>query len=109
MAQYDVFQRMYGNGGSQASGQVGGPSAFGNYLNAAGEVGRSNQSAALQGMAMEQDAYQFGVNREDSLMLSERNLANGNANAAAAQSNATKNAAISAGASIATVALLALI
>jgi hypothetical protein len=100
-AMYDPYQRIYGSGGSQASGQVSGPAAYGNYLSAAGGVGTSNQNALLDMFRMNQAGYQFDTNRADSIAFSGVNLNNANANAAAARSNATTNALLSNAGSIA--------
>jgi len=100
-AVFDPYTRMYGRGGSQASGQVSGPAQYGNYLSSANSVGATNQSALLSGMSLRQDQAQFDVNREDSYYFSNQNMINGNANAAAARQASMKSGLLSAGASLA--------
>lgn len=104
---FDPYQRMYGNGGSQASGQISGPAQFGNYLSASSNVGATNQSALLSGMQLQQDQAQFDINREDSYYFSEQNMINGNANAAAARKASMKQGMVTAGAGLAAAGIAA--
>jgi hypothetical protein len=104
---YDPQMRLYGRGGSAVSGQVQGPNAGSPYLQTAGQVATANLNAQDAFQARKQEQYQFGVNREDSYYFSEQNLANGNANAAAARKASTTNAAIGAGGTALGLAALA--
>jgi hypothetical protein len=104
---WDPQQRMFGRSGSQVSGQTTGPSTFGTYLGAGVNVGQSNLDASTRTNQLNQEAYQFDIGRQDSKYYSELNMANGNANAAAARRSATTSAALGAGASIAAYAALA--
>jgi hypothetical protein len=73
---FDPYQRMYGTGGSQVSGQVEGANAYQPYLKAAGDVAAGNQATAL-GMkqlseqqsefeqTLAEDTRRFGINRAD--------------------------------------------
>lgn len=92
MRDYDPYQRIYGRGGSQATGTVSGPSQFGNYLSASNNVGASNQDARLQAQKLQEERYQFGINRDDSNYWSQVNMNATNANAAAQRSSANSNA-----------------
>jgi hypothetical protein len=104
---FDPYQRMYGNGGSQASGQISGPSQYGNYLSAATNAGATNQNAMLAGMQLDQDQKQFDINREDSYYFSNANMVNGNANAAAARKASMKQGMVTAGAGLAAAGIAA--
>jgi len=104
---YDPQMRLYGRGGSAVSGQVAGPNAGSPYLQTAGQVATANLNAQDAFQARKQEQYQFGVNREDSYYFSEQNLANGNANAAAARKASTTNAVIGAAGTAAGVAAYA--
>ena len=104
---YDPQQRLYGRGGSAVSGQVQGSSAGMPYLQTSSQAASANMNAQDAFQARKQEQYQFGVNREDSYYFSEQNLANGNANAAAARKASTTNAAIGAAGSAIGLAALA--
>lgn len=56
---YDPQMRLFGKGGSQVTGQVGGPQSFNNFLNASSDVGKSNQDAAMAAQALRENARQF--------------------------------------------------
>jgi hypothetical protein len=81
---WDPYQRMYGTGGSQVSGQVQGAAEFQPYLRAAGDVGQGNQAAALGMKQMDQQESQFSrgleAERENFMMNrdSAANIAAGN-------------------------------
>lgn len=117
VAQYDPFQRIYGSGGSTASGTVGGPTQFGNYLGASGNAAAGNQQAAVntnqlneQGrqynMGVTEDSRQFEINRQDTATYTAQNREDSNRNAAAARKNATTNAVISGVGSLAMLAFM---
>ena len=95
MRDYDPYQRLYGKGGSQATGTVSGPSQFGNYLSASSNVGAGNQDARMTAQKLQEERYQFGVNREDSNYWSRVNMDATNANAAAQRRSANSNAMMS--------------
>jgi len=104
---WDPQQRMFGRSGSQVSGQTTGPSAFSPYLGAGVNVAQSNLNASTDTNRLNQEAYQFDIGRQDSAYYSALNMANGNANAAAARKSATTSAAVGAGASILAYAAMA--
>ncbi len=107
MRDYDPYQRIYGRGGSQATGSVSGPSQFGNYLEASSNVGHGNQLAQLQAQQLEEERYQFGINRADTAKYTAMDRADSMSNAAS-QRKANQTAGyVQAGASVASTALLA--
>ena len=88
---YDPFQRLYGHGGSQQSGQIGANNLYAPYLGAAQNVGAGNQQAATQwgiagmqesgqnarfGQQMAWDQYQFGQNMDYQRWASGQNRTN---------------------------------
>ncbi len=108
---WDPQARMFGHGGSQVSGQISGPASYQPYLNSANDVGRTNQATqagiATNNQNLAQDAYQFGVNREDSNYWSQLNMESSNANAAAQRKQSNTNGWISAAGSVLAIAALA--
>ncbi len=107
MRDYDPYQRIYGRGGSQATGSVSGPTQFGNYLEASSSVGQGNQASRMDAMRMGEERYQFDINRKDTAKYTALNQDATNANAAA-QRSANKSAGVTSAVSgVATAALLA--
>jgi len=104
---WDPQQRMFGRGGSQVTGNVNPAAPFSPFLQGAQNVGQSNQDTALRTNAMNMAGDQFAQERMDTNWYTLFNAGETNANAAANRSNATKNAAIGAGASIMAMAALA--
>jgi hypothetical protein len=105
MAFWDPQARMFGRGGGSAAlGQVSGPQSFSPFLDAAQDVGRSNQQTGADlfkfKKGLEWDKQAFQKNMDFSQWATQFNAQQSAANAAAQSKSNTTGAMIGAGASI---------